>query len=327
MTVSVVVPVYNQANTVGRTLGALARQTVSPDEIIVVDDGSQDGSANAAERAAEELGITVRVIRRATNRGPGAARDSGWRAACGDIIAFTDADATPYPDWLETALPRFQEAQVGAVEGRITAIGAEAPTIYTHQVKNLYGGQFMTANMLYRRDVIAAVGGFRARFREDSDLAFSVLEAGYLIVFEPLALVEHPPRQESLRFYFEKANRRRFEGLLLRRHPIVGPRYIHRLQPTDMTILAGELLLLGGLVFGLWPVVALGLAGLVVGLPRRMIAWLDGRQFGYRDYLVVLSMCLVLVPVEAYYRWSGLLLPPAEHVDESPEPTPDRTSA
>jgi GT2 family glycosyltransferase len=204
----------------------------------------------------------------------------------------------------------------------VTAIGAEAPTIYTHQVKNLYGGHFMTANMLYRRDVIAAVGGFRARYREDSDLAFSVLEAGYRIVFEPRAVVEHPPRRETLRFYFQKANRRRFEGLLLRRHPQVGPRYIHPLQPTDMTILLGEAACLAGAVLGSWPLVAAGLAALVVGLPKRMIAWLDGRLYGYRDYFVVLGMCLILVPVEAYYRWWGMVAPPREHVPDDAAPTP-----
>jgi glycosyltransferase involved in cell wall biosynthesis len=318
LTVSVVIPVYNQAESITRTLEAVASQTVVPHEIIVVDDASTDGSADIAERAGDYLGVRFQVIRRERNRGPGAARESGWRAATGDIIAFTDADAAPYPEWLEAALPHFAKETVGAVEGRITAIGDEAPTIYTHQVKNLYGGHFMTANMLYRRSVIEEVGGFKSRFREDSDLAFSVLGAGYDIVFEPRSVVEHPPRQENLRFYFKKANRRRFEGLLLRRHPVIGPRYIHRLQPTDITIMIGELALVLGLVLWQFWLVSVGLAFLLVGLPKRMIAWLDGRQYGYREYLVVLGMSLILVPVEAYYRWSGLLFPPREHSEAAP---------
>jgi glycosyltransferase involved in cell wall biosynthesis len=319
VTVSVVIPVYNQAESLERTLAAVARQTARPLEIVVVDDASRDDSAAVAARAAERSPVPVQVIRRTKNRGPGAARESGWRAARGDLIAFTDADAVPAPDWIERALPHFENPQVGAVEGRITAVGAEAPTIYTHQVKNIYGGHFMTANMIYRRAVIERVGGFKTRYREDSDLAFSVMEAGYDIVFEPESVVEHPPRQESLGFYFRKATRRRFEGRLLKRHPVVGPRYIHRLQPTDITVMLGELTFLLGLVTGRFLIVSVGLALLLVGLPKRMIAWLDGRQYGYREYLVVLGMSLILVPVEAYYRWSGLLFPPPERVEAEGE--------
>jgi glycosyltransferase involved in cell wall biosynthesis len=314
VTVSVVIPVFNQADSIARTIEAVAAQTLSPVEIVVVDDGSRDGSAEAAEALRETVRVPIKVVRSAVNRGPGAARDLGWRAAAGDIVAFTDADAVPDPEWLGMALPHFQDPHVGGVEGRVTAIGDEAPTIYTHQVKNLYGGQFMTANMLYRRQVIAEVGGFKSRYREDSDLAFSVMEAGYRIVFEPRAVVEHPPRPESLAFYFHKANRRRYEGLLLRRHPQVAPRYIHWLQPTDITVILGEAGVVAGFAAGLSSVIALGLLLLLVGLPRRIVAWLDGRQYSLNDYLVVLAVSLVLVPVEAYYRWSGLLFPPKAHV-------------
>ncbi|MDA8200608.1 MAG: glycosyltransferase family A protein [Thermaerobacter sp.] len=308
-TVSVVIPTYNQATTLPATLAAVAAQSMPPREVVVVDDGSTDHTPAVLADIARNYPLPL-VIRRQANAGPGPARDLGWRTATGSLIAYTDSDALPHRDWLEAALPYFTDPSVAAVEGRVTAESDRAPTIWTHQVKNLFGGQFMTANMIYRRRVIAEVGGFKTRHREDSDLAFSVLERHGRIVFAPRAVVEHPPREESLAFYFRVANRRRYEGGLLRRHPTVAPQYVHRLQPTGPLVVLGELLVLFGLVHAGWPVTSLGLACLVVGLPKRVLAWLDGRSYSYRDYLTVLIVSLALVPVETYHQWLGLIKPP-----------------
>ncbi len=308
-TVSVVIPTYNQANTLPATLAAIAAQSVAPHEVVVVDDGSTDATPGVLADIARGYPLPL-VVRRQANAGPGPARDLGWRTATGSLIAYTDSDAIPHRDWLEAALPYFADPAVSAVEGRVTAESDRAPTIWTHQVKNLFGGQFMTANMIYRREVIAAVGGFKTRHREDSDLAFSVLEQHGRIAFAPRAVVEHPPREENLAFFFRVANRRRYEGELLRRHPTVAPQYVHRLQPTGPLVVAGELLVLFGLIHAGWAVTSLGLALLLVGLPKRVLAWLDGRAYSYRDYLTVLLVSLALVPVEAYHQWLGLIKSP-----------------
>ena len=95
MRVSVVVPAYNAERTLGDCLRALRAQSFAAAdlEIIVVDDGSRDGTASLAQRNG------VRVIRR-ENGGPAAARNTGWRAARGDWVAFTDADCVPSRTWL-----------------------------------------------------------------------------------------------------------------------------------------------------------------------------------------------------------------------------------
>lgn len=305
-TVSVVIPIYNQADLVGRVIESLVANTRHPHEVIIVDDGSTDDVESSIEPYKETLPFALRLLT-VPHAGPGRARQAGWQAAQSDVVAFTDADAVPSCDWLERGMQEFTGQNVGGVEGAVESGGAA--TIFTHQVHNYFGRQFMTANMFYRRSVIEEVGGFKSPYREDSDLAFSVLEAGYRIVFVRDVVVFHPSRQETWRFYFSKANRKRYEGLLFRNHPQVAPQYIPRFQPTELLIIFGELMVLLGLALGPWSLV-IGLLSLLVGLPKRLADWLDGRQYSARDYMIAWLMTLILVPVEFYYHWLGILRPP-----------------
>jgi glycosyltransferase involved in cell wall biosynthesis len=319
VSVSVVIPAYNAVNTLADTLEAIVRQSYPPREVIVVDDGSSDGTAETVHAFAHRRpGCPLRYFRQA-HLGTGAARNRGWRAAGGDVVAFTDADAIPLPSWLEEGVRLFDDPVVAAVEGRVLAVGDKPATLYTHQVQNLTGGRFLTANMFYRRAVLEAVGGFRLKHREDSDLAFAVLERGYDIRFNPDTIVYHPPRCETLRFHFRIAERRLYEGALFREHPHVAGRFLKKFQPTEVVVTLGELLILAGILLGhRWPVIV-GLALLVVGLPRRVWALLDGRQHTYKEYLLAVALSLALVPVEAYWHLRGLLRPvPA--MEENNEP-------
>ncbi|WP_053960271.1 glycosyltransferase family 2 protein [Sulfobacillus thermosulfidooxidans] len=304
--VSVVIPIYNQAHLVARTIESLAANTRQPDEIIIVDDGSTDDVQEAIRSFQTNSPLTIRLLK-VPHGGPGRAREAGWKAARGNIVAFTDADAVPARDWLEQGLKGFTDERVGGVEGAVESSGNA--TIFTHQVHNRFGRQFMTANMFYRRSVIEAVGGFKSPYREDSDLAFSVLGAGYRIIFVRDAVVFHPPRQESWRFYFSKAHRKRYEGFLFRNHPDIAPQYLPRFQPTELFIILGELLSLLSLWLGSWALI-LGLLSLLIGLPKRLADWLDGRKYNARDYLIAWILTLLLVPVEFYYHWLGILKPP-----------------
>ena len=101
--ISVVIPVYNRANLLPATLRSLLAQTVPAGEILVVDDGSTDGTAEVAE----SFGATVRVIRQA-NAGPGAARNRGFAESRGEYIHFFDSD--------DLALPNKHEVQLAALK-------------------------------------------------------------------------------------------------------------------------------------------------------------------------------------------------------------------
>lgn len=103
MILSVIIPAYNRKHLIGETLKSLLAQTLSADEIIVVDDGSTDDTAAVACR----IGPPVRVIRQA-NKGPGAARNAGLLASRGKYIHFFDSD--------DLAAPNKHEVQVSALE-------------------------------------------------------------------------------------------------------------------------------------------------------------------------------------------------------------------
>lgn len=201
-TVSVIVPVYNGASTLPAALRALQGQTRPPDEVIVVDDGSTDGSADVARRfglaqpppsrsaQGVETGgagevpcperaeggrdgvLNLRVISQ-SNAGPAAARNRGAAAARGDILLFTDADCAPARDWVERMASPFNEPEVAGAKGvyrtrqrELVArfVQAEYEDRYD-RMRPLGTIDFVdTYSAAYRRDVFLACGGFDTSF-------------------------------------------------------------------------------------------------------------------------------------------------------------------
>ncbi|MEW6516878.1 MAG: glycosyltransferase [candidate division FCPU426 bacterium] len=229
--VSVVIPTFNRRELLGRTLDTLARVEVLPQdlEVIVVDDGSTDDTAAAL--AARRDPFSLVVLRQERSQGPAAARNQGAAAARGEILGFLDSDVLVDPAWWKRAAPHFDDPAVAGVEGLTRPpLDSGRPTALTHLVANTRGGNFITCNMLYRRSVFAALGGFDRRFlranREDSDFAFSVLEHGGRIVFEPACIVEHPLFQAPATVYLREARYGLHEALLRRKHPALYRRHL-----------------------------------------------------------------------------------------------------
>lgn len=104
MNISVVIPAYNAADTVGAAIESCLQQTAPPFEIIVVDDGSSDETAKIATQYQQ-----IRFISLSENAGPSAARNKGWNLATGDIIAFLDSDDTWHPKKLEIITSVFSD--------------------------------------------------------------------------------------------------------------------------------------------------------------------------------------------------------------------------
>ena len=167
MNVSVVIPVYNRGEAVGDTLDSVLRQTWMPLEILVVDDGSTDGSADWIEA---RYGEVVRVIRQA-NGGVARARNRGWREAQGEWIAFLDHDDQFRADKLEILKP-FIEGESDVVVSRWREVRDEKVVRISPVIgpRNVFGWLFGWHNPIVsmsvpvvRRSVLEKVGGFNAR--------------------------------------------------------------------------------------------------------------------------------------------------------------------
>lgn len=221
MSVSVVVATYNQWNLLARLLDALAQQTISWEgfEIVVVNDGSTDETGDLLLRLSPLMG-NVRVITH-TNRGPAASRNRGIAAARGDLVAFTDSDCVPEHDWVERVAAAFtRDPAVLGVEGAVYTTPEDVGP-FTHQVENLNGGLFCTANMAYRREALIHVGGFDEDFtygHEDTDLSLRIAQLGK-IVFDPAVRVLHPPVPMSFRQVVRRPRVWTCQVVLAAKHP------------------------------------------------------------------------------------------------------------
>ena len=224
---TVVVPTYLRPALLARCLSALLAQRFDPAayEIIVADDAASVETAALVERIARQAraqGLTLRYATVTGAHGPAAARNTGWRLAHGAVIAFTDDDCVPDPDWLRMGLGALTEGVAG-VSGRLIATCGARPTDYERNAAQLAHAEFVTANMFYRRDALAAIGGFDERFpiawREDSDLAFTLLERGERIVRAPRAIVAHPQRPAPWGISIRQQQRSMYNALLYRKHP------------------------------------------------------------------------------------------------------------
>lgn len=127
---SIVLPAYNEAHDLPATLNALVCQTLTPSEVIVIDDASSDGTQRVLRDFRPRL--PLHVITHATNTGPSAARNDGIDAASGDVVVFVDADVVLPPDFLHRLATHYSEgADFVAVEATVPDLES-AITRYLH---------------------------------------------------------------------------------------------------------------------------------------------------------------------------------------------------
>ena len=233
--VSVVIPIRNRPALVDACLRSLSE--LEPGdwdlEILVVDDASTDETAESAERWSDRL--PVRVVRNATQTGPGGARNRGAQEASGDILAFIDGDCRADRGWLRDLIPAFAEEGVVAAGGGL--ISAEERTWVqryervshpsqrgrvAREVRPGGANDFLPGcNILVRREAFLKVGGFDTTHNlgEDVDLTWRLAENVGRVLYRPGGLVAHEHVDR-----LGKLLRRRFDlgtshGVLLRRHP------------------------------------------------------------------------------------------------------------
>ncbi len=210
--VSVVVPNWNGGEMLATVLRALAGQTFAGHEVIVVDNGSTDGSVAAAQA----LGLPFLAVELGSNSGFSAACNAGAEAASGELVAFLNNDAVPEPTWLEELVRSIdRHPRAACVDSKLFRLGSDdvidgAGDELTWTLKAYRRGfgrrdagrfdreeQILLASgtaCLWRRDAFRQLGGFAADFfayYEDVDLSLRAQRAGFEIWFAPAAVARH----------------------------------------------------------------------------------------------------------------------------------------
>jgi len=204
--ISIVIPVYNEADLLGECLEAIKRLKTQPYEVIVVDNNSTDYSHEIATSFS-----SVRLINE-PKQGVVYARTTGFRAARGDIIARIDADTILPPDWLDKISQIMADESVAAVSGSANyydfifdATANRLDRLTRKYVAKGLGDRLFLhgANMAVRKSAWDQVSDNlcnKSHIHEDFDLAIHLQEAGLVVVYEPSLVAGISSRRLSSSF-------------------------------------------------------------------------------------------------------------------------------
>lgn len=215
---SIVIPVYNCGETIGRCIESLLRQETAAFEIIIVDDGSEDRTREICKS------FTGVIVLSRERGGPSRGRNLGIGMARGEFVAFTDGDCIVGPRWLaelekgfsgpevagvggSQASPDDETATGRTIQGFLESVGFVSDYVKSHKAAGETAHN-PTCNVMYRKSVLVEVGGFDETLwpGEDVDLDYRIAKAGYKLVYNPESVVRH----------YRPKTYRKFAGMMMR---------------------------------------------------------------------------------------------------------------
>ena len=310
------VSTHNRASRLPKLFRALRAQTLATDqfEVIIVDNGSSDETPEVLAQEASAGGLTLQTIRIEKSLGPAGARERGWRAGSAPVVAFTDDDCAPDPQWLEAGTaPIAGDPQVivqGETRPDPDELNEMGPFSRTIEVKALHPA-FNTCNILYSRELLERVGGFDAESfhgivgGEDCDLAWRAIRAGGKPVFLAEAKVRHAVTRVGPLGMLKVALRWHRAMEAYARHPELRETFTHAIfwKREHYWLLRA---LLAGLPHLPWPI----RAWLVLPYARNL--WARGRVLGggpaLAPYYVALDLVETLAVTTGGVRYRTLVL-------------------
>ena len=227
--VSVITPAYRAVATIGRALQSVAAQTLKPRQAIVVDDGSEDGTFEAAMAMSGKMnGVDLKVVRQ-VNRGAGAARNRAVREANGAYIAFLDADDEWLPEKLARTMAHLEGSDNVLVSHDVRLAGGDGEYVFDCArhfeaapdpfVSYFLRGYIATSTVAARRKALIAAGGFDERLAsgQDYEMWLRLISApGSRFHVFAGALTRNPVTENSISSHIDL--RRRCAMAILHRH-------------------------------------------------------------------------------------------------------------
>lgn len=195
--VTLAVPCYNAERFLERTMQGIMQQSYPIKEVLIIDDGSKDGTAKIAAQ------YDVKLIKHSSNKGLAAARNTAIRACRTEFIAFLDADCAAEPKWLGILMGELTEQDIAAVGGRLMEQNTSTtPDLWRVVHMSQHHGASKSArigclagsNVVFRVSAIKKAGLFDVRYRtnyEDCDMSNRLRALGFFLVYQPHAVAWH----------------------------------------------------------------------------------------------------------------------------------------
>ncbi len=255
MKASVVIAAYNAEKTIGACLKSIVSQKPGFDfEIVVVDDGSKDGTVKIAKSFPK-----TRVMEQ-SHAGPAVGRNRGAKSAKGEIVVFTDSDCVLGQNWLREMVKPFEASNIAGVQGTYRTrqrkpiarlVQLEIEKNHEKMAKEQSIDIMATYSAAYKRSIFLELHGFDTSFPiasgEDTDFSFRVNEAGHKMVFNPRAIVFHRHPSSLKQYLRVKFFRAYWRTKVYKRHKAKMAKDSYTSQMVKLQTVLFYLLVLAGL--------------------------------------------------------------------------------
>ncbi|MBI2278874.1 MAG: glycosyltransferase [Candidatus Brennerbacteria bacterium] len=226
--ISAVVTVYNKQETIAKTLESLLSQPAELKEVIVIDDGSTDSSAEIVKKFAERYNNIKYIFQ--NNQGVARSLNAGLRIVNTDFVAVLDGDVTLSEDWFPALMSYFGNQEIAAVSGLTktmnpknlwAALAGYNVEYRQSRIKGEFVDHLSTTNVIYRKSVLDTVGLFDPEFRygQDNEVSYGILAAGYKLILSKKAFCLHFWPESFMGFMKQRSHGAWARAMLIKKYP------------------------------------------------------------------------------------------------------------